>query len=417
MRKISLYISIVILFFITGCGGENDFSNKKVEVVGGKEIANFSSKDVTSWARENGYINSDIELYGYKAYKIPYTTTDESGNRVNASGVMVVPNIDAASESLASKYSKLKSSGFSLVLDCHGTIFANNEAPSELIANSKNPKGTGVLFSSYGGFITLLPDYIGFGDSKEQYHPYLLKKSSANSVKDFLQASIEFAQNNDIKLKPKKDTYLTGYSEGGYVALASLGLLEDEFYKIKIAAPMDGPYLLGGLGDAIMDMDSIDTPAFVANIIYSYSKAYKKSLSSIIQEPYASKLEEWLSGKYTSEQIDEFLPYKLKGEDGLIKDAFIESYSTSWLRARLYKNSAIDLGIGEYRSKIKLIHCRGDDVIPYKMATETKKYLIGSDVELITVEDRVEAKSLNHIECATPAYMIALKLFIEDRDK
>ena len=30
-------------------------------------------------------------VYGYKAYKIPYTTTDEEGNSVKVSGLMVVP--------------------------------------------------------------------------------------------------------------------------------------------------------------------------------------------------------------------------------------------------------------------------------------------------------------------------------------
>ena len=419
MRKLSLYFSIIVLFFVAGCGGGKDFSSAVVDVVGGKEIADYSAREVTTWAKENGYIDSYMELYGFRAYKIPYTTTDDSGNSVKASGVMVVPTVVNASSSLVNKYDKLKNSGFSMVLDCHGTIFANKEAPTELIANSKNPEGAGALFSSYGGFITLQPDYIGFGDSKEHYHPYLLEKSSANSVKDFLQAAIEFAQNNDIKLKPKKDTYLTGYSEGGYVALSALKALEDDFYNIKIAAPMDGPYYLESFGSAIMSMDRIDTPSFVANLIYAYAKNYNKNLNSIIQEPYASNLAEILSGKYTRAQIDDILPSKVKGSGGLFKDNFVKSYYKSWLRVKLFDNSTIiSFGLSAPRSKIRLIHCRGDNVIPYKLATKSKDYLslIGSDVKLITVEDKIKSKPLNHIECAVPAYRTALELFMEDRD-
>ena len=419
MRLLSFYISVIILFFIAGCGGGKDFSSAKADVVGGKEIADYSANDVTAWAKKNGYINNFMQLYGFRAYKIPYTTTDDSGNSVKASGVMVVPTVDGASSTLKDKYNKLQNSGFSLVLDCHGTIFANKEAPTELIANSKNPEGTGVLFSSYGGFITLQPDYIGFGDSKEHYHPYLLEKSSANSVKDFLQAAIEFAQNNDIKLKPKKDTYLTGYSEGGFVALAALEALEDDFYNIKIAAPMDGPYILEPFGAAIMDMDKIDTPSYVVNLLYSYAKHYGKSLDNIVQKPYARNLDDLLSGKYTRAEIDSVLTTKIKGKNGLIKDSFANDYSTSWLREKLLINSAIDPDFASHRSKIRLIHCRGDNVIPYAIAKTSKKYLnlIGDDVELITVEDKIKSKSLNHIECAMPAYAIAVELFMKDRDK
>ena len=418
MRHLSLYFSVIILFALIGCGGGKDFSSVD-RVVGGKEIANYTAKEVTAFSKEKGYISGSKELFGFKAYKIPYTTTDDSGESVHASGVMIIPTIDEASSKLKDKYYELQSSGFSFVLDCHGTIFANKEAPSESIANSKNPEGTGILFSSLGGFITLQPDYIGFGDSKEHYHPYLLEKSSANSVKDFLQAAIEFAQNNGINLKAKKDTYLTGYSEGGYVALAALESLEDDFYKIKIAAPMDGPYILEPFGSAIMDMDSIDTPSFVANLLYSYAKYYGKNIKSIIQEPYASNLSTLLSGKYTREQIDAMLPSKIKGSNGLIKDSFAKGYSTSWLRWKLLKNSAIDGDLVAPRSKIKLIHCRGDNVIPYDIAKTSKKYLsaVGADIELITVEDKINSSPLSHLECALPAYKIALDIFIKDRDK
>ena len=419
MKKLSLYFSLIALFVLVGCGGGKDFNSTNESLVGGKEIANYSAKEVTNYAKEKGYIAKTDELYGFRAYKIPYTTRDDKGNIIKASGVMVVPTINSASTILKDKYNKLKSEGFAFVLDCHGTIFANKEAPSEVIANSKNPDGSGLLFSSFGGFITLQPDYIGFGDSKEHYHPYLLENSSANSVKDFLQAAIEFAQNNDIKIKPKKDTYLTGYSEGGFVALSSLEALEDDFYNIKIAAPMDGPYILEPFGDAIMSMDSIDTPSFVVNLLYAYAKRYNKNLNTILQEPYASNIDELLSGKYTREQIDNLLPSKISGSGGLIKDSFINSYNKSWLRLKLLSNSAIDLDLVAPRSKIRLIHCRGDNVVPYAIAKDSKKYLdiIGSDIELITVEDKIKSKPLNHLECALPAYKIALDMFIRDRDK
>ncbi len=405
-------LAFFALFFLAGCGGGSYDSGKKI--TGGTEIANFSAKDIAKEAADYQYKN--ISFFGYKAYKIPYTTYDEQGNKVQATGVMVVPTALGVSADKKEELENIKARGFAIVVNCHGTIFANSKAPSVYVENSKKPTVLPVLFSAYGGFILLMPDYIGFGGSKGHYHPYLLKKSSANAVKDFIAAAVKFANNNMIELSPNRDIFLTGYSQGGYVALASLGKIEDSFaYNIDLAAPMDGPYLLEPFGKAASEAKTFKVPSFIADVCYSYAKTYGKKVTTLIKEPYADKLSKLFNGNYTREQIDSQLTIKMQGKDGLLSDEIVENYDTSWLRLKLLKNSAPKLS--SYLTPIKLIHCKGDDIVPYKIATATKKVLtaLGSKADLITIEDEINSKPLSHIKCAMPAYIYTAKMFIKKR--
>ena len=406
-------VALLMLFFLIGCGGGSYDSGKKI--VGGTEIANFSAKDV---AKETGkYQFNNIDFFGYKAYKIPYTTRDEQGKKIQATGVMVIPTALGASVKKKDELENIQANGFAMVVNCHGTIFANSEAPSVYIANSKKPTGLPTLFSAYGGFILLMPDYIGFGGSKNHYHPYLMKKSSANAVKDFIAAAVDFANKNMIELAPNRDIFLTGYSQGGYVALASLSKIENSFsYNIDLAAPMDGPYLLEPFGKAITKAKTFKVPSFVADVCYSYAKTYGKKITSLIKEPYASRLSKLFNGNYTREQIDSQLTTKMRGEGGLLSDEIIEDYDTSWFRLKLAQNTAPKL-ISSYLTPIKLIHCKGDDVVPYDMAEATLKILktAGSKADLITIENEINSKPLSHIKCAEPAYIYTAKMFIKKR--
>ena len=113
-----------------------------------------------------------------------------------------------------------------MVSDDHGTIFANKKAPSVIASDTGSPSGSAIIITSIGGFATLKPDYIGFGDSKEHYYPYVLKDSLANSTVDFIKKVKVFAKDNNITLN--NQLFLTGYSEGGYASMATLKKIEEE---------------------------------------------------------------------------------------------------------------------------------------------------------------------------------------------
>ncbi len=90
MKQIVKAVAIVApLLVFVGCG--DGLSNPSEDVKGGELLIDFPSKLIKPGLIEKGLISDTQTVYGYKAYKIPYTTTDEEGEQVKVSGVLVVP--------------------------------------------------------------------------------------------------------------------------------------------------------------------------------------------------------------------------------------------------------------------------------------------------------------------------------------
>jgi len=428
MKKL-LYICLISLsaIIITGCGNSADTyiadSVDNLQIQNGKLIADYSAQDLKTSLIKDNLIDENQTVFGFRAYKIPYKTKDANGNDVNASGVMVVPSSLGVDDKTKVQLEYMKQLGLAAVVDCHGTIFANKEAPSVAIEQSKEPQGAAIILTSLSGFITLAPDYIGFGDSKDHKQEYLVERSSASSVVDFIKAAQLFAKDNNIEWIDSKQMYLTGYSQGGYVALAALQELENEKLNVKIAAPMAGPYLLEPIAQAILDSDNIEVPSFIAATAYSYATIYNRDINELIQEPYASKLPELFDGSLTRVEIDSELTTKVKGDDALFSDDLVSTYDLSWFRLKLVENSVVDFSP---KTPIKMLHCKGDDVIDYKIAEAAEmlfnNILNASSVDLTAVEAAITGDldtdlRLTHATCATPAYTIAASIFAEDRKR
>jgi len=415
MKILRHLVLVAPVLLLIGCGG--GLSKPSNEVVSGGEIVvSFSGSAIKKSlidANTPG-IDANTTVYGYKAYKIPYTTTDEEGNSVSVSGLMVVPTglPDIV-------YSTL---GLSLVSDDHGTIFANAEAPSVFASANNSPDGSPILLTSLGGFVTLQPDYIGFGDSLSHYHPFILKKSLANATIDFISAARTFAINNNINLNPQ--LFLTGYSEGGYAAMATLEKIEtDGVLTVTMAAPMAGPYAVEGLATAVLQEANLSVPSFMANVGYAYAKAYSEDISTVINEPYASSLDTLFNGTLTRTEIDPQLTIKTTGLDGLFNPVFVQDVLTNvnqWFRVAVRANDVYNWAP---TTTVKLVHCIGDDVIPYSISqtTETAMNTNGApNVSLVPVEvavtgDPGTALRYGHGACASVAYSVTTKIFAQTR--
>ncbi len=402
---------------MTGCGSLDQPSNPEVE--GGEMIVSATAKQILDGLLEAQVagITEDTVVYGYQGYLIPYKTTDEEGNVVEVSGLMTVPT--DIPEDLADR---VEAAGFSVVSDDHGTIFANSEAPTVSNQMTGTPQGSAVILTALNGFVTLQPDYIGFGDSVDHYHPYMLKKSLANCTVDFIKAAREFAEKNNIKLNPL--LFVTGYSEGGYAAMAAMEKIEKEGeLQVAMAAPMAGPYALDYMAMGVLSSPTIGVPSFMADVGYAYAKAYNKEATEVINEPYASKLPELFSGDYTREEID---PQLTTETLGLFNGAFVADFfgtegtgnPENWFMQAVVENSVYKWAP---QTPMALVQCEGDDVIPYALASEvaypTMVAMGAKQVQLVPVEKTIQQVNpafpslVGHADCGAAAYTVAAGIF------
>jgi len=409
--QISKVLLALSVFWFVGCGSDLHQPDNEV-VKGGEVVVDLDGNSIKTNLIEAGMpgIDESSTVYGYKAYKIPYTTTDEHGDSVKVSGLMVIPTgvPDA-----------MKQAGFSVVSDDHDTIMANADAPTVVASTTSAPAGASVIFTSIYAFVTLQPDYIGFGDSVDHYHPFLLKKSAANATIDFIKAAKAFAQANDIPLNGQ--LFVTGYSEGGYDALATLEKIEqDGELQVTLAAPMAGPYDMNRTAMGQLSQDVLPIPSYVAYVAYAYTLSYNQDLSSVFNEPYDSEVETLFDGSLARPEIDPQLP---NATDGLINPDFRYDFLTNpnnWLRQATLENNVHEWGP---QTPVRLVHCMGDNVVPFPMAQlaeATMNAYGAADVSIVPVEiavtkDPTTALRYNHFECGPVAYGVAAHIFAEAR--
>ena len=381
-------ILIITIFILSSCGRDSHL----------KDVS-FISEFNKSSIRVNNYFKRTNVHYSFKSYFISYSTKDYDGSEINASGVVSIPDINKEK--------------FNIVINCHPTIFLNSKAPSKREQNSLNPA---ILFSGLSGFITLEPDYIGFGKSKSKEHLYFVKAQSSRALVDFLKAAKDFLHMQGINIDEKENYYLTGFSEGAYVALSSLKTLEESGFNIKLTAPISGAYILEPLADKLLHYKRIQKPSIITAIANSYIKANDMWQDELFNSKYIALINSLFDKKHSKEQIDNALPKNLSGSDGLFKEEFIKNYSNSWLKEELKRNSALSYNLN---SKITFLHCLGDEAIPFESALYTKMVLKNyyfKDSKLVAVEPFISQNSktklrLKHKECALAAYKTVNFLF------
>jgi len=244
--------------------------------------------------------------------------------------------------------------------------------------------------SAYAEFGVIMPDYLGYGESDDVNHPYIIEKSSARVSIDMLKASIEYMEQNNIKFK--KDIYISEYSEGGYVAMAMAKELEQSKsmdYNIRGVAPMAGPYDIASLGDETIKANkTMIYPAFLAFLATSYANTYNDiSLDNLFNDENISKLNILFNGSYGAIEIHQALGlvsnkgygFNQHKTNVLLKDSFISDYNdnaNNTFKARLQQNNVFDW---YPKNKINLIHCQDDEIIPVSMVqTAYNKFIYGT---------------------------------------
>lgn len=390
-------VSALLATLFTGCG---DIDNTGDNIVGENSIVGITplfDHNATVMQQVLASMGiTDRVAFGVKGYKIDYITTDDSGESVTVSGLINVPVPTAAIMAANPSYS------MSIVSDQHGTIFPDTESPTTAASLTGYPGSVATLFSVIGGFVTIQPDYIGFGTTKGTAHPYLLEESSANTVVDMIEAAIAFGNGNGLPLNGQ--VFLTGYSEGGYVTMAAAKKIEADYageIALKGVAPMAGPYDLTTVGMGVLGYDQMARPDFIGGIVNAYANAYADVvLEDIVQDDYETILPTLYNGDNNASYIQSQLTYD-------VASFFEADYRTDFLtnqnntlRLAFAENSLLDWSP---TADMQLYYCSGDTVIPGAISQLASQAL---QVEAIDVN-----ASLDHAECAIPAYQTVLQWF------
>jgi alpha/beta superfamily hydrolase len=223
---------------------------------------------------------------GVDFYHIEYNTVGGAGEKTTASGAMLVPTGAAPA----------CSGPRPIVLYAHGTQ-TDKTANLADITNPNNTEGAliAAVFAAHG-YIVVAPNYAGYDTSTLPYHPFLNGDQQSKDMIDALTASRSaLPHTSSSATSDSGKLFITGYSQGGYVAMATHKALQAAGVAVTASAPMSGPYALEAFGDAIFygNVD-IGSTVFAALVTTSYQRSYKNLYTTptqIFEATYASNID------------------------------------------------------------------------------------------------------------------------------
>lgn len=206
-------------------------------------------------------------------YHLQYETVGGQGEATTASGALMVPGgIDSSCTGARP-----------IVLYAHGTSAEKSYDIANLSGTTGNVNDEGVLLAAVfaaQGYIVVAPNYAGYDTSALPYHPYLIAAQQSHDMMDALSAARSAFANVGASAGSK--LFITGYSQGGYVALATYRAMLAAGMSVTAAAPMSGPYALSAFADAIF-MGEVDGGATINFTLVASS--YQHSYGNVYSTP------------------------------------------------------------------------------------------------------------------------------------
>jgi hypothetical protein len=202
-----------------------------------------------------------------------YRTIGGAGEPTTASGALMLPGGGSA----ACRGPR------PLMLYAHGTTAYRNYNIADLTQTDPGNRdgagegiGVAALYAAQG-YIVVATNYAGYAGSDLTYHPYLNADQQSADVIDSLRAARVILR----EAKPQRRTresgklFITGYSQGGFVALATHRALQAAGVKVTASAPGSGPYALAATADALIEGEvNLGSTLFTTLIVTGYQHAY-----------------------------------------------------------------------------------------------------------------------------------------------
>lgn len=307
-------------------------------------------QELLKWGNQNKI----IEIVG------TYPSIDIEGNPITLSGKVMLPKKGVPKR---------------MILVSHYTVCSNAEAPSNCFSLE------GVLVNS--GYGLIIPDYIGYGVTAKEVHPYLVMDVTAHNVVDMYLAVRPWLEAVDrIPDDPSLD--LMGYSQGGATTMAVQYLIETDFSN---ADSMDhimlhrvfaggGPYDVKATYERFVTTDTAGYPVAVPLVLQGMIKGNKLNmqLSDMMKPFLCDNMDAWINSKrFTSAQINQLIGTKVTHE--LLTDEAMEQKSEKV--AELYKAMTLN-SITAYdwdpQTSVYMMHSIDDETVPYTNATHARSH-------------------------------------------
>lgn len=287
-----IFISVCLASTLAACGSDNDSTTTPPAKTGVASLPTgnlikdpLTTKNLTASALTQLFNTTDPDFSkvaatpkcGVRVEYMQYDTVDVKGNKTDATGAVFIPTGTDAS----------CSGNRPIVLNAHGTATtkAYNFAEVGNANNEAGPAATllAALFAGQG-YVVISPNYAGYDKSSLAYHPYLNAQQQSHEMADALKAGREVVRRTGsaTNVADNGKLFVTGYSQGGYVAMATTRYLETLKEPVTAALPISGPYAMEAFGDVVFGGKVMLGATFFAPLM---ARNYQEQYGNIYAKP------------------------------------------------------------------------------------------------------------------------------------
>ena len=302
MKSIYCLGTVAAASLLAACGGGDSASNLgtvDTQPVRGALIQNppprtafftasdFAAKLNASANGRNLLAVAGTPKCGVDVQYIQYGTVGGAGESTDASGALMTPSGGPGC-----------TGSRPIVLYAHGTTTVKSYNLANLLDESSAAYSEAALVAAtYAaqGYIVVAPNYAGYDVSKLAYHPYLNADQESKEMMDALSAARKALPGLVQPVQDSGKLFITGYSQGGHVAMATHKAMQTAGQTVTASAPMSGPYALSAFTDAVFYGNvNLGSTLFTPLLINSYQKAYGNiytRLTDLYEPAYASGID------------------------------------------------------------------------------------------------------------------------------
>ena len=287
-----IFISVWLASTLAACGSDNDSATTPPTKTGVASLPTgnlikdpLTTKNLTASALTQLFNTTDPDFSqvaatpkcGVRVEYMQYDTVDVKGNKTDATGAVFIPTGTDAS----------CSGNRPIVLNAHGTATtkAYNFAEVGNANNEAGPAATllAALFAGQG-YVVISPNYAGYDKSSLAYHPYLNAQQQSHEMADALKAGREVVRRTGsaTNVADNGKLFITGYSQGGYVTMATTRYLETLKEPVTAALPISGPYAMEAFGDVVFGGKVMLGATFFAPLM---ARNYQEQYGNIYAKP------------------------------------------------------------------------------------------------------------------------------------
>lgn len=260
-----------------------------------------------------------------------------------------------------------------MILLSHYTVCSNAEAPSNSFALE------GILVKE--GYGLIIPDYLGYGITADQIHPYLVMDLTARNVYDMFLAVRPWLK--AVGMEPEHDDLiLMGYSQGGATTMAVQHLIETEYFlpfdpdhvQIHRVFAGGGPYDVKATYERFVTTDTASYPVAVPLVLQGMilGNDLNIKMTDMMQEWLYNHMDDWINCKrFASGIINSYIGTRVTHK--LLTDEAMDQKSEKV--AELYKAMTIN-SITSYdwepEAPVYMMHSMDDETVPFANASSAK---------------------------------------------